>query len=47
MFENIKKLCELNGISGREYNVANEIAEQIKDIADDCRIDNLGSVIAF
>ncbi len=47
MFDNIKKLCELNGISGREYNVANEIVAQIKDIANECRIDNLGNVIAF
>jgi putative aminopeptidase FrvX len=47
MFNNIKKLCELNGISGRETAVANEIINQIKDIATDIQVDNLGNVIAF
>lgn len=47
MFNNLKKLCELNGISGRETLVANEIMNQIKDIATSAHIDNLGNVIAF
>lgn len=47
MFDNIKKLCELNGISGRETLVANEIVNQIKPIADEVHIDNIGNVIAF
>ena len=47
MFNNIKKLCEINGISGREHLVASEIVEQIKNIADTVDIDNLGNVIAF
>ncbi len=47
MFDNIKKLCEINGISGRENLVANEIMEQIKDIATSAHIDNIGNVIAF
>lgn len=46
-FDNIKKLCELNGISGREHRVAKEILKQIKGIATDAYIDNLGNVIAF
>lgn len=47
MFKNIKKLCELNGISGREHVVANEIVSQIKEFANEVKIDNLGNVIAF
>ncbi|WMJ23878.1 M42 family peptidase [Paludicola sp. MB14-C6] len=47
MFNNIKKLCELNGISGRETVVANEIINQIKGIATEIQVDNLGNVIAF
>lgn len=45
--KNIKKLCEISGISGRETLVANEIVKQIKPIADSYHIDNLGNVIAF
>lgn len=47
MFDNIKKLCEINGISGREDRVAEEILAQAKPYADDLYRDNLGSVIAF
>lgn len=47
MFNNIKKLCEINGISGRESLVANEVVNQIKDIADSYHVDNIGNVIAF
>lgn len=46
-FANIKKLCEINGVSGREYLVSKEIIKQIKGIATDAYIDNLGNVIAF
>lgn len=47
MFQTIKKLCEIDGISGRETLVANEIMAQIAGIADTAQIDNLGNVIAF
>lgn len=47
LFENIKKLCELDGISGREMAVASEIVGQIKELADEVNIDNIGNVIAF
>lgn len=46
MFENLKKLCELDGISGREDAVREEILRQIAPYCD-CRVDNLGNVIAF
>lgn len=47
MFNNIKTLCELNGISGRENIVAQEIINQIEKICTKCYIDALGNVIAF
>lgn len=47
LFENIKKLCEIDGISGRETAVANEIVAQLKGIADEIKVDNIGNVIAF
>lgn len=47
LFENIKTLCEIDGISGRENLVANHICELIKDLADEVKVDNIGNVIAF
>lgn len=47
MYNNIKALCELNGISGREGIVANKIVELITGLATDIRVDNIGNVIAF
>lgn len=47
LFENTKKLCELNGISGRETAIAEEILSMIKGIADSVTVDNLENVIAF
>lgn len=47
LFENIKVLCEKDGISGREEQVASCVVSLIKDVADDVKIDNLGNVIAF
>lgn len=47
LFEDIKTLCELDGISGRENVVAEHIMTMIKDIVDEVRTDNLGNVIAF
>lgn len=47
LFENIKKLCEINGISGREQAVAQEILRQLDGLADEVKLDALGNVIAF
>lgn len=47
MYNNIKALCELNGISGRENAVSKKVVELISGIATDVRIDNIGNVIAF
>lgn len=46
MTENLKRLCEINGISGRETAVADEIERQISPYCT-CRRDNLGNLIAF
>ena len=46
MIENIKRLCNLCGTSGREEEVREEIISQIKDFCD-YRVDPLGNIIAF
>lgn len=46
-FENIARLCALDGISGREQEVSAEILRQLEGLADEVRVDNLGNVIAF
>lgn len=45
MIENLKKLCSLNGISGRERKVTDEIERQIAGFCS-CRRDSLGNLIA-
>jgi len=47
LFENIAKLCALDGISGREQEVSAEIMRQASSTADEVKLDNLGNVIAF
>lgn len=47
LFKNIKKLCDLPGIPGRETTVAEEILSQAKTLGADAYIDPLGNVIAF
>lgn len=43
----LESLCMINGISGDEYKVREFITEQIKDYADDIKVDNLGNLIVF
>lgn len=47
LYKNIKTLCELDGISGRENEVREEILKQITPICDEVSVDNMGNVIAF
>lgn len=42
----IKKLSDMRGISGFEYRLNKQIAEQLIPYSDEVRIDSLGSVIA-
>lgn len=44
--ELIKKLTEVNGVPGNEYQVATLIESEIKDVVTSVTRDNLGSVIA-
>lgn len=44
--EQLKALCELQGVSGREDSVRNYIIEKIKDKAE-ITVDALGNIIAF
>lgn len=44
--EQLKALCELQGVSGREDSVRNYIIEKIKDRAE-ISVDALGNIIAF
>lgn len=43
----LEKLCNIGGISGDESDVRNIILEEIKSVADDIKIDNLGNIIAL
>lgn len=43
----IKELTELNGVSGNEDEVREYIKSQIKDYADDIKVDSMGNLIAF
>ncbi|MBQ4312734.1 MAG: M42 family peptidase [Clostridia bacterium] len=47
MLNQLKVLTELPGISGREEKVREYIISQIKDLADEITVDNMGSVIAL
>ena len=47
LFERMKTLCALDGISGREQDVSAEILRQLEGVADEARRDSLGNVIAF
>lgn len=47
MLENLKELCELNGISGDEKSVRDYIIEEIKNYVQSYQVDNLGNLIAF
>ncbi len=47
MIDLIKKLCLLNGTSGREDEVREFIINEIKDYADSIDVDNLGNLIVF
>ena len=44
-YELLKKLCTANGISGDENSVRNIIIDEIKEYADNIKIDNLGNII--
>lgn len=47
MTELIKKLCALNGTSGREHEVRDFIIKEIKGFADEITVDPLGNLIVF
>ena len=46
-YELLKKLCSARSVSGDENSVRDIILSEIKDCADDIKIDNLGNLIAF
>lgn len=46
MTETLEKLCNINGVSGREENVREYIISRIKDKAE-IKVDNMGNLIAF
>lgn len=46
-FANLERLTRLDGVSGREDAVRQEIARQLSSIAQDVRADALGNLIAF
>ncbi len=44
--EGLKELCSIYGPSGQEFEVADYIISQIKDLVDEITVDKLGNVIA-
>ena len=46
-FVNLQTLCQLDGVSGREDAVRQEISNQLSSVAQDIRTDALGNLIAF
>ncbi|MFA7449648.1 MAG: M42 family peptidase, partial [Bacilli bacterium] len=42
----LKRLSEVNGISGAERDVARLVKRELEDVADRIEFDNLGSLIA-
>jgi len=47
MKELLRELCLINGVSGDENAVREVIINKMKDVCDDYKIDNLGSLICF
>ncbi len=45
--EILAELCDEYGISGNESAVASRIIGMIEDYCEECRVDNMGNVIAF
>lgn len=43
----LERLCNARGVSGDESEVRDIIIDEIKDIADDIKVDNLGNIIAL
>jgi len=46
LFTDLKKICELGGISGYEDEVRSYVVDYLKPYADEIRIDSMGNVIA-
>ena len=46
MFDLLKKLTQITGVSGNEEEIRNVIIEEIKDKVDEITVDTLGNLIA-
>ena len=47
MAELLKKMSEINAVSGNENDIRNLIIAEIKDNVDDITVDTIGNVIAY
>ena len=47
MAELLKKMSEINAVSGNENDIRNLIIAEIKDNVDDITVDTMGNVIAY
>lgn len=47
MAELLKKMSEINAVSGNENDIRNLIIAEIKDKVDDITVDTMGNVIAY
>ncbi|WP_116128242.1 M42 family metallopeptidase [Lewinella sp. IMCC34183] len=46
-FELLKQICEAPGVSGFERRIRNRILAELRDLADEVSVDNMGNVIAL
>ena len=47
MAELLKKMSEINAVSGNENDIRNLIIAEIKDNVDDITVDTMGNVFAY
>ncbi len=47
MAKTLKKMSEINAVSGNENDIRNLIIAEIKDNVDDITVDTMGNVIAY
>ena len=46
-FDLLKRICETPGVSGFERRIRNLVLQEVRELADEVRIDNMGNVIAL
>ena len=47
MIEELRRLCSISGVSGREEKIREYILSQVQPFADDIRVDSMGNLLVF